>query len=97
VDDLPGQIREMFWNLAALAGELRGRPLGTDPNEKALALALATYRELRVYVPRDEDSPAIGEAVSANFTGLTRFDLVSARLCRPELLVEAEGILCWDE
>ncbi len=92
--DLPGQLRETFRNLATIAGELSGRSLSGDAGPDDLEAALSLYRELRVYVAREEDARVIRNAVQDAFPAETRLDLVSARLCRPELLVEAEGVLC---
>lgn len=96
-DDLDGQVEETLLNLATVAGELMERPLGEDPSRPARAATLARYRELRVYVVRDRDARTVAEAVGRACPSLDRFDLVSARLCRPDLLVEAEGILRWDD
>lgn len=95
--DLAGQIEETFLNLATVAGELMERPLGSAPSPGQQASLLAHYAELRVYVVRERDARAVVDAVARAFASGIRLDLVSARLCRPELLVETEGILRWDD
>jgi hypothetical protein len=98
--DLEEQLAETCRNLATVAGQLAPAPLAVakrpaDVGDGEGNAALSAYRELRVYVPRGEDETRIRVAVARAFPRLSRFDLVSAKLCRPELLVEAEGILCW--
>ena len=94
--DLAGQLQETLLNLATVAGELSGRPLGFDPSGSALAEALGLYREVRVYVVREADAPQILKTISEACPAAAHVELVGAQLCRPELLVEAEGILLWE-
>jgi chorismate lyase/3-hydroxybenzoate synthase len=91
--DLSAQLEETFRNLAAICGEVAGVPLGENPDASGRAAALARYGELRVYLVRETDAEPAAAAVRAAFPGLERFDLVAADLCRPELLVEVEGVL----
>ena len=92
-DDLSAQLRETFLNLAAVGAEVAGEPLNEKPDAGELLAALARYRELRVYLVREDDAETVAEAVRVAFPELQRFDLASADLCRPELLVEVEGIV----
>jgi chorismate lyase/3-hydroxybenzoate synthase len=85
VDDLAGQLSETFTNLAALIGAATG--LDERPAD-----ALRRLSELRAYVVRPQDGDAIRAAIRARCSPQMRLDLVEARLCRPELLVEIEGI-----
>jgi hypothetical protein len=41
----------------------------------------------------EADTAIVASAIARSFSNLARFDLAAADLCRPELLVEAEGIL----
>lgn len=92
--DLEGQLAETLLNLATIAAEVAERPLAQAAlSEDAQRAALARYRELRIYVVREGDAPTVEQVVRDAFPNLTRFDLAAADLCRPELLVEAEGIL----
>lgn len=93
--DLAGQLRETCLNLACLSSVLAGdrvsQPvprLGT----KAVERALARYRELRAYVVRDSDVGEVIACFRGAFPNLVRLEVASVDLCRPELLVEAEGI-----
>lgn len=106
--DLRGQLEETLRNLAALvhAAEwsLAGR--GGRPAPEAgegsgatpvLAFAetdawLARYRELRVYHPRPGDAGEIAAELRRRFGPAVAIEMVPAELCRPELLVEIEGL-----
>lgn len=77
------QLEETFHNLEAVAGAAF-EVTGPD--------ALKSYLELRVYHPRATDETAIGAAIRARFPALRRIEFVVADLCRPELLVEIEGL-----
>jgi chorismate lyase/3-hydroxybenzoate synthase len=90
--DVAAQIEETLRNLAAVAaaGAVAARPAGAA--DEAREGELERYRSLRVYHVRDEDLPGIRAAVAASFRRLELLELVSADLCRPELLVEIEGI-----
>ncbi len=53
---------------------------------------LDRFRHVRVYVPRREDLPTVEAAVADHFAGCGRAQCLVADLCRPELLVEIEGV-----
>ena len=97
--DLEAQLAETLRNLAAVGAEVAGRPLleATPDAEADTQASLARYRELRVYLVREGDAAVVERVVRGSFPNLTRFDLAAADLCRPELLVEAEGILRCDD
>ncbi|MEX2671490.1 MAG: hypothetical protein WD294_05200 [Phycisphaeraceae bacterium] len=80
--DIHAQLRETFANLATLAA-----PAGTTPEE-----AHGRYRSLRAYVTRKSDVPVVEAAVRRTFHALEELEIVPADLCRPELLVEIEGV-----
>ncbi len=91
VGDLTGQIDETFRNLAAVVASACGVPAATE--DRALAARLLSgYREIRLYhrevSGRDEMISRIVEA----FSGAERVEVRQAVLCRPELLVEIEGL-----
>jgi chorismate lyase/3-hydroxybenzoate synthase len=92
-EDLPAQIAETFLNLTAVSAAVAGEPFHETAGEEIGEQARARYRELRIYVARDGDARAVAAAVRVAFPKLSRFDLAAADLCRPELLVEAEGVL----
>jgi enamine deaminase RidA (YjgF/YER057c/UK114 family) len=86
IGDLAGQIAETFRNLSSLIQQVQGEPEGAE------LAGLERFSELRVYYPRPADAPAIAEAVEKSFPAVGRVEMIRAELCRPELLVEIEGI-----
>ena len=87
------QTLETFRNLASVAcsGLKRACPseASTEAEESAF---LQLFRELRIYHPIPEHRQSIVARVSEHFPGLRRIEAIPAELCRPELLVEIEGI-----
>ena len=81
--DLPSQLKETIENLTALASAA----FSTSRLE-----ALACYRELRVYHGRRADEPLIRSTLLSRFVNVRTVEFVMADLCRPELLVEIEGL-----
>jgi enamine deaminase RidA (YjgF/YER057c/UK114 family) len=79
-----GQLGEAFKNLTSL---LEGATRSCEKRD-------ATWRieELRTYFVRAEDKDLIRAAVNERFPGQRPTEMVQAELCRPELLVEIEGI-----
>ena len=90
---LGAQLRETFTNLAGISEAVCGRAPKGRLGEGVIRHALARYRELRAYAVHNVDRDEIAETILREFPGLVRLELVSADLCRPELLVEIEGIL----
>lgn len=102
--DLRGQLEETLRNLAALVesaeagepaaaatatgGEAGGRVL--PPAE--LAALLGRYRQLRVYHPRTEHGPELESELRRRLGPEVGLEMVAVDLCRPELLVEIEGL-----
>ncbi len=84
--DLAAQLDETFANLAALAGAFA--PDGASDR----AAALARYRALRVYVVRQQDAREVARRVRRALPAAGVLELFRADLCRPELLVEIEGL-----
>jgi chorismate lyase/3-hydroxybenzoate synthase len=84
---------------SAHAGDLRAQTLETFENLTALvrsagARGLSDFESLRVYYVHPADHDAIRRLVADAFPGLTDVEYVRADLCRPELLVEIEGVAC---
>jgi hypothetical protein len=95
--DLEAQLRETLLNLASLSATLAGeRPPAESGSGDEWPRALARYRGLRAYVVESESAPAVVSGLRRAFPGLRHLELASADLCRPELLVEVEGILFLD-
>lgn len=89
IGDLDRQIRETFGNLASLARAAAGGGGGDGADARAW---LARFRELLVYHVRDEDRDRVLDMIRASFPSLRRVQFVRATVCRPELLVEIEGL-----
>ena len=90
--DLAAQAAETCTNLAVLVGEAAGRPLRRDASAEEEDDRLAQLRHLRVYVSCKEDFAAVEERLAARCGSLETLTLMHAPLCRPELLLEAEGV-----
>jgi enamine deaminase RidA (YjgF/YER057c/UK114 family) len=58
----------------------------------ALAGGLANYRSLRAYVPRQADATPVSATLATRVPGIGRVTPIVTDLCRPELLVEIEGV-----
>jgi chorismate lyase / 3-hydroxybenzoate synthase len=81
------QATETFENLARLVESGRATAQSDDRSDP-----LSAFRELRVYIVRDEDADLIREMVQERFPADTRVEYAQADLCRQELLVEIEGL-----
>jgi chorismate lyase/3-hydroxybenzoate synthase len=96
-EQIEQQLGETFMNLAsisdAVVGGLDPGPLGARIDSDETIQALARYRELRVYLVRESDASSVEPRFRKAFPNLARLELATADLCRPELLIEAEGIL----
>ena len=89
--DLPAQVEEVFLNLAALVGRAEGVGLEACTNGQCSEL-LDRFRNLRVYVVRWRDVGRIRTIVERRFPSLEEVEYVHVRLCRPDLLLEIEGV-----
>ena len=93
--DCEAQLDETLLNLAhlsaAFAGDLpgAGERLGADER----AHALARFRHLRVYLVREVDSARVVAGLRRACSEIDELEAFAADLCRPELLVEVEGVL----
>jgi chorismate lyase / 3-hydroxybenzoate synthase len=58
---------------------------------------LARYRHLRVYHARREDRAALQRLITPRFPNVSDVEWLHAPLCRPELLVEIEGVAAMEE
>jgi chorismate lyase/3-hydroxybenzoate synthase len=95
--NLPEQLNETYANLASIssaaAGEHREATDDFSLAAKSIERALSRYSEIRAYVVREGDIPDVIAGFEATFPDLNRLEVVSASLCRPDLLIEAEGIV----
>jgi chorismate lyase/3-hydroxybenzoate synthase len=86
--DLERQLAETCANLESLIAA--ANPGGGDRQP------LSRFRELRTYVVDEaSQAPLIGR-IAARFPDLERLELMSADLCRADLLVEVEGVVGLD-
>ena len=83
--DVDAQVAETLRNLEALVGAATGDDGGG-------IAPLDRFRDLRVYVARDQDAARIRRMVVDRCARADRIELAIARVCRPELLVEIEGV-----
>ena len=83
--DVDAQVAETLRNLEALVDS------ATADGGGGIA-PLDRFRDLRVYVARDQDAGRIRTMVVDRCARADRIELAIARVCRPELLVEIEGV-----
>ena len=91
VGQLERQAHETFHNLASVVASASGGTVGEDAAAELTPL-LSTFRELRIYHPRAEDRAAIAALARTSFPSSCRIEVAQASLCRPELLIEIEGL-----
>jgi enamine deaminase RidA (YjgF/YER057c/UK114 family) len=87
IDDVAGQTNETLDNIAALISEENLRHHGLP----GLGTSLDSLGIVRVYIKRQEDYPKVRAVCEARLGELPTIYAV-ADVCRPDLLVEIEGI-----
>jgi len=89
LNDLAGQTRETLMNLAVLVHAAAGEPAERidDPT-----VALSCYRDVRIYYPDPARLQELGDLLASAFLDADSIEWIHANLCRPELLVEIEGV-----
>ena len=93
-DDLDQQLDETYRNLATVLASACGDALYTCPDDEVSAL-LRYYQSARVYIRHQHDFERVAASVRIAMPALRDIELVHADICRPELLVEIEGVaLC---
>jgi enamine deaminase RidA (YjgF/YER057c/UK114 family) len=90
VDDVVQQTVETFSNLDALL-EAAERVHRADTAEAA-ALSSPVFTSLRIYVVREGDFDAVRALVTSRYPTVQDVEYAQAELCRPDLLVEIEGV-----
>ena len=83
--DPVAQLDETIRNLVTVIAEAAGAGESAQPT-------LARLTDVRVYVPQEGHAPAIAAALRERCGRGTPIETTLARLCRPELLVEIEGV-----
>jgi len=84
VGSIAGQLDETLNNLAAL--------IATARSDRPSAQALSQLRDVRVYLTRRQDADFLRHTIASRCARLDRLEFAVTRLCRPELLVEIEGV-----
>jgi chorismate lyase/3-hydroxybenzoate synthase len=79
--------RQLDETLANLAAVIRSGVGEAEPARQSLA----RLREIRAYVRHDEDGETVARALAA-CSPHARVELTRACICRPELLIEIEGV-----
>ncbi len=92
LDAPAAQARETFVNLASVVASAVGRILPEGIADTGIAPLLKSYRDLRVYYKNPEHQEMLAELVRSAFSPQCRVEWLQAALCRPELLVEIEGV-----
>ena len=82
--DVHAQLEETFCNLGSLVSTARRNPEGATHT-------LSRMTDVRVYLTPGQPATAVHAAVRARCPR-ARIELATASLCRPELLVEIEGL-----
>ncbi len=92
VGDLHGQAQETFRNLASVVTSACGGSLSEDAGVSEIERLLAMFHDIRVYYARAEDRAVISRLIQDLFPSTCKVEFLNASLCRPELLVEIEGM-----
>ncbi len=90
--DMPQQFLETIRNLAHLVAGATGRVLREGQAVETLDALLLAFRHIRVYYVNSEDEPLLRRLVAAHFPATVQVEYERVSLCRPELLVEIEGV-----
>ena len=89
---LDQQMDETLLNLASVVSAGMNSGNGRVNGAVGDTAQLDSFTELRVYYVRAEDRAQIERTIGSHFPGVARVEYVHADLCRPELLVEIEGV-----
>lgn len=90
IDDLDRQLDETLLNLAAVVAEAEGAAIPASDAE--MRRCLARYAGLRAYYLHDAQHDAIAARIAGAVSAACEVELLPATMCRPELLVEIEGV-----
>lgn len=90
IDDLDRQLDETLLNLAAVVAAAEDAPVPSTPDD--VRRCLSRYAGLRAYFLHEHQREAIAATVGAAVRPDCVVELLPATMCRPELLVEIEGI-----
>jgi enamine deaminase RidA (YjgF/YER057c/UK114 family) len=82
--DLERQADETLTNLAALIGAA-----GIEPD---ITTALRRLQDVRAYVTAPDHALTVRDVLARRCPELSTIEFATSQLCRPELLVEIEGV-----
>lgn len=83
--DIQAQLEESVRNLAAVIGVALPAP---EPASQAIERLV----DVRAYVLRPQDAAAVRQVLQERCARAARIEVATSILCRPELLVEIEGV-----
>lgn len=92
VGALSAQAAETFRNLASVVASAGDEVLSEGTSTGEIRHRLQAFTELRVYYRHAVDRVALECIVRAAFSPRCRVEWVQACICRPELLLEIEGV-----
>jgi chorismate lyase/3-hydroxybenzoate synthase len=93
-DDLVQQLDETYRNLATVLASACDHATPLQPDNDG-AQRLECFQNARVYVRHPHDFENVAVSVRSAMPTLKEIEFVHADICRPELLVEIEGVaLC---
>jgi enamine deaminase RidA (YjgF/YER057c/UK114 family) len=83
--DVDAQLNETLQNIASVVSAAAGHDIEPDA-------ALTHLVDVRVYVTKAGLAERVMRTISPRFPRTRTIDVVVAQICRPELLVEIEGL-----
>jgi chorismate lyase/3-hydroxybenzoate synthase len=89
LDCLETQLEETLRNLDALIGAGQSLVRSAAPRRGG---GLSCFREIRVYHPERVPRELLLARINASFASAESVEFVTSDLCRPELMVEIEGL-----
>lgn len=92
IGSLEAQAVEVVHNLASVVASAAGRTLPEDADPIDIRSLLCAFREVRVCYTDPAHRARLAEFVRARFSVQCRVEWTHASLCRPELLLEIEGV-----
>lgn len=90
--DLQKQLEETYRNMATLVAAASGLQRTQSFANAEQQAWLDRYRSARVYIRRPDDFKPVMGSVSSALPDVNGIEFVRADICRPELLVEIEGV-----
>ena len=92
VGDLPAQTEETFCNLVSLVRTAIAASGSATPSTEDVE-SFAAFESARVYYLHDRQGEDVRRLVEQRLPHLDEIEYLRAELCRPELLIEIEGVV----